>query len=44
MDEWLAGENPMVRDECWPEYKSNYTEDEGYWEWVDAQIDQARDK
>lgn len=36
-------ENPMIRDDCWPEYCSQ-EEDEAYWEWVDSQIDQARNK
>lgn len=36
-------ENPMVRDEYWPEYNSNY-EDNDYLEWLDAQVDQARGK
>ena len=36
-------ENPMVRDECWPEYRSHY-DDEAYLEWLDSEIDQARGK
>lgn len=36
-------ENPMVRDECWPEY-DEYDDDESYWDWIDNQTDQARGK
>jgi hypothetical protein len=36
-------ENPMVRDELWPEYSSE-PDDQAYWDWVDSEIDQARGK
>ena len=38
-------ENPMVRDELWPEYnESKKYDDPAYWDWVDSEIDQARGK
>jgi len=36
-------ENPMVRDELWPDDEED-TMNEAYWQWVDDQIDQARGK
>lgn len=32
-------ENPMVRDECWPEYNSKW-DDPAYLEWCDEQYEQ----
>lgn len=37
-------ENPMVRDECWPEYNTIDYEDEAYLDWWDTQIDEALGK
>lgn len=37
-------ENPMVRDELWPDDEDEDTMNEAYWQWVDDQIDQARGK
>lgn len=40
-----AVENPMVRDECWPEYRTKNREDDPAWcDYMNHLIDEARGK